>query len=107
MTIQYYGYPKCTTCRKASKWLKDNDLEYIDNHIAENPPSKDLLRKMFDVSGLELKKFFNTSGMKYRELGLKDKLPTLSGVFIIILKLILRIFLEKVNHPLPLHQLAL
>lgn len=78
MTIQYYGYPKCTTCRKASKWLKDNEVEYIDNHIAENPPTKELLQKMFEVSGLELKKFFNTSGMKYRELGLKDKLSTMS-----------------------------
>lgn len=78
MTIQYYGYPKCTTCRKASKWLKDNDLEYINNNIAESPPTKDVLQKMFEVSGLELKKFFNTSGMKYRELGLKDKLSTMS-----------------------------
>ena len=78
MTIQYYGYPKCTTCRKASKWLKDNGIEYIDNHIAESPPTKETLQKMFEVSELELKKFFNTSGMKYRELGLKDKLPTMS-----------------------------
>ena len=78
MKIQYYGYPKCTTCIKASKWLKDNNIDFDNHHIVENPPSKDLLEEIVDKSGLELKKFFNTSGMKYRELQLKDKLPNMS-----------------------------
>lgn len=78
MTIQLYGYPKCSTCRKANKWLKDNGIDYIENHIVETPPTKDQLQKMHEVGGVELKKFFNTSGMKYRELGLKDKIPTMS-----------------------------
>lgn len=78
MTIQFYGYPKCSTCRKASKWLKDNEVEYIENHIVETPPTKEQLKHMLDVGDMELKKFFNTSGMKYRELGLKDKLPTMT-----------------------------
>ncbi|SDO00008.1 arsenate reductase [Psychrobacillus sp. OK028] len=78
MTIEFYGYPKCSTCRKASKWLKDNGINYIENHIVETPPTKEQLQEMHEVSGLELKKFFNTSGMKYRELGLKDKLSTMS-----------------------------
>lgn len=78
MTIQFYGYPKCSTCRKASKWLKDNEVEYIENHIVETPPTKEQLKLMLDVGDMELKKFFNTSGMKYRENGLKDKLPTMT-----------------------------
>ncbi|PZX04808.1 arsenate reductase [Psychrobacillus insolitus] len=78
MTIQYYGYPKCTTCLKALKWLKGNNLAFEQNHIVENPPSKELLREMLEKSELDIKKFFNTSGMKYRELQLKDKLSQMS-----------------------------
>ncbi|PIC99246.1 MULTISPECIES: arsenate reductase family protein [unclassified Sporosarcina] len=78
MTITYYGYPKCTTCRKAKKWLENEGISFEEHNIAEQPPSEDDLRSMIANSGLEMKKFFNTSGMKYRELNLKDKLPTLT-----------------------------
>lgn len=76
--ITYYAYPKCTTCRKAKKWLDDQGVEYNEINIAEAPPSKEQLSEIYAVSGVELKKFFNTSGMKYRELGLKDKLQQMS-----------------------------
>ncbi len=76
--LHYYGYPKCTTCKKAEKWLKDNNMTYEASNIAEQPPSERALKEMITSSGLPLKKFFNTSGMKYRELGLKDKLTTMS-----------------------------
>ncbi|GKW47421.1 arsenate reductase family protein [Planococcus sp. NCCP-2050] len=76
--ITYYAYPKCTTCRKAKKWLEQNEVEFNEIHIAENPPSKEELRKIYESSGMELKKFFNTSGMIYRSLGLKDKLSSMS-----------------------------
>ena len=75
MTITYYGYPKCSTCRKAKKWLENEGLSFEERNIAEQPPTEDELRTMISNAGLELKKFFNTSGMKYRELQLKDKLP--------------------------------
>lgn len=78
MTLTYYGYPKCGTCRKAKKWLDEQGLDYTDHNIAENPPSADQLKEYIQNSGLPLKKFFNTSGMKYKELNLKDKLPTMS-----------------------------
>lgn len=78
MTIQLIQYPKCTTCKKAQKWLNDNEVEYENIHIVEQTPSKEQLKAYYKVSGLPLKKFFNTSGMKYRELGLKDKLATMS-----------------------------
>ncbi|MDN7243563.1 arsenate reductase family protein [Planococcus sp. N028] len=76
--IQFYAYPKCSTCRNAKKWLDANGAEYTAIHIAETPPSAEELQKIYQASGLELKKFFNTSGQKYRELGLKDKLPAMS-----------------------------
>ncbi|MCE7793071.1 arsenate reductase family protein [Salipaludibacillus sp. CUR1] len=78
MGITFYHYPKCGTCRKAGKWLDDHNVSYEAVHIVDNPPSKDELRSMYEKSGLELKKFFNTSGKKYRELGLKDKVKTAS-----------------------------
>jgi len=78
MTIQFYHYPKCTTCKKASKWLKDEGIEFTTHDITTDTPSQDELRKFYAISGLPLKKFFNTSGMKYRELGLKDKLADMS-----------------------------
>ncbi|MBP2240412.1 arsenate reductase [Cytobacillus eiseniae] len=74
----FYWYPKCGTCRKAKKWLDDHNIAYEAVHIAENPPSATELAALYEKSGLELKKFFNTSGQKYRELGLKDKVKTLS-----------------------------
>lgn len=78
MTIQFIQYPKCTTCKKAKKWLDDNGVQYENIHIVEQTPSKEQLKAYYEASDLPLKKFFNTSGMKYRELGLKDKLATMS-----------------------------
>lgn len=74
MTIQFIHYPKCTTCKKAQKWLNDHDISYEEIHIVEQTPTKDEITAFWQASGQPLKKFFNTSGMKYRELGLKDKL---------------------------------
>lgn len=76
MAIKFYTYPKCGTCRKAKKWLDDHGVSYEEIHIVENPPSRDEIQSYYEKSGLELKKFFNTSGMKYRELGIKDKVKT-------------------------------
>jgi arsenate reductase len=78
MAITYYGYPKCGTCRKAKAWLDAEGLSYHDVHIVETPPTIEELKKIVETSGLPLKKFYNTSGIKYRELGLKDQLPTMS-----------------------------
>ncbi|EIJ80653.1 YusI [Bacillus methanolicus PB1] len=78
MALAFYWYPKCSTCRKAKKWLEDHNVTFKEIHIAENPPSRPELEEMIEKSGLELKKFFNTSGQKYRELGLKDKIKTAS-----------------------------
>ncbi|MCG7345433.1 arsenate reductase family protein [Sporosarcina sp. ACRSL] len=78
MAIAYYGYPKCGTCRKAKKWLENKGLEFEDNNIVEHPPTKEELQQMIEKSGLDIKKFFNVSGMKYRELNLKDKLPDMT-----------------------------
>ncbi len=69
--VVYYGYPKCGTCRKAKKWLETNSLDFQEVNIAEAPPSQEELTKMIAASDLELKKFFNVSGTKYRELNLK------------------------------------
>ncbi|MGP4040611.1 arsenate reductase family protein [Gracilibacillus sp. D59] len=74
MTVQFYWYPKCGTCRKAKKWLDEHQVDYEAIHIVDNPPSNAELKNIIDKSGLPYKKFFNTSGKKYRELGLKDKL---------------------------------
>lgn len=74
----FLEYPPCTTCKKAKKWLQDHSLEFTARHIKECSPTAAELAHWQEQSGLELKKFFNTSGMLYRELGLKDKLPTLS-----------------------------
>ena len=76
MQMTMYWYPKCGTCRNAKKWLENNELPFQEVHIVENPLTKEELKNLHQKSGLELKKFFNTSGMKYRELGLKDVLKT-------------------------------
>ena len=76
MQMIMYWYPKCGTCRNAKKWLENNELSFQEVHIVENPLTKEELKSLHQKSGLELKKFFNTSGMKYRELGLKDVLKT-------------------------------
>lgn len=71
-------YPKCTTCQKAKKWLDEHDIKYTERHIVENNPTYDELKEWYGKSGLPLKRFFNTSGLLYKELQLKDKLPTMS-----------------------------
>ncbi|MEK3713759.1 MULTISPECIES: arsenate reductase family protein [unclassified Paenibacillus] len=76
--LKVYQYPKCSTCRSAVKWLKEAGHELELQHIAEQPPTVEELRELVKHSGLPLKKFFNTSGEVYRELGLKDKLADLS-----------------------------
>ncbi|WP_336045613.1 arsenate reductase family protein [Solibacillus ferritrahens] len=78
MTVKFIQYPKCTTCKKAQKWLDENDVQYENIHIVEQTPTKEQLKAYYEASGVPLKKFFNTSGMKYRELELKDKLPSMS-----------------------------
>ncbi|KAF1678331.1 arsenate reductase family protein [Bacillus mexicanus] len=78
MSLTFYWYPKCGTCRKAKKWLEEHGKEFNEIHIAEQPPSKEELKALYEKSGLDLKKFFNTSGMKYRELNLKEKLYHMS-----------------------------
>lgn len=71
-------YPKCSTCQKAKKWLDEQNIEYTQRHIAEDNPSYEELKEWYDKSGLPLKKFFNTSGKLYKEMQLKDKLPSMS-----------------------------
>ena len=76
--MQFICYPKCSTCQKARKWLEANHLEFTERHIVEENPSYEELKEWYSESGLPLKKFFNTSGMLYKEMQLKDKLPTMS-----------------------------
>lgn len=71
--IKFIEYPKCTTCIKAKKFLIENKVEFEDRHIVEDNPTKEELLKWMDMSGLETKKFFNTSGKLYKEMALKDK----------------------------------
>jgi arsenate reductase len=71
-------YPKCTTCQKAEKYLKEKGAEYTVRHIKEDKPTLEELTAWYKLSGLPLKRFFNTSGMLYKELQLKDKLPNMS-----------------------------
>ena len=71
-------YPRCTTCQKAKKWLDENKIKYEDRDIAVNNPNQKELKEWHRKSGLPLKKFFNTSGLKYKELGLKDKIPNMT-----------------------------
>ena len=74
----FLEYPPCTTCKKAKKWLDDNGFVYEDRHIKEQNPSYEELKAWHEKSGLSLKKFFNTSGIQYRALELKDKLPAMT-----------------------------
>lgn len=71
-------YRKCSTCLKALKWLEDNNIEFTERPIKEENPTYEELKNWYQMSGLPLKKFFNTSGLIYKDLGLKDKLPTMS-----------------------------
>ena len=74
----FIQYPPCSTCQKAKKWLDAHGLEYTDRNIKENNPSYEELKHWHTVSGLPLKKFFNTSGLIYKSMGLKDRLPAMS-----------------------------
>ena len=74
----FLEYPACSTCKKAKKWLDAHGIVYTDRHIKEQNPSYEELKQWLEVSGLSVKKFFNTSGMQYRALELKDKLPNMS-----------------------------
>ena len=74
----FLEYPPCTTCKKARKWLEDNGIAFDARHIKENNPTYEELKSWYEKSGLPLKKFFNTSGLQYRALELKDKLPTMT-----------------------------
>ena len=76
--IKFICYPKCTTCQKAQKWLDDNKIEYEFRDIKEDNPSREELTTWYKMSGLPLKKFFNTSGLLYKSMELKDKLPNMS-----------------------------
>ena len=76
--IEFICYPKCTTCQKAKKWLDDNKIEYKFRDIKEDNPSYEELSAWYKKSGLPLKKFFNTSGLLYKSMELKDKLPKIS-----------------------------
>lgn len=78
MGVLFLEYPKCSTCKKAKKWLEDNSVEFTDRHIKEENPTAEELSEWHKKSGLPLKKFFNTSGVLYKELKLKNKLPEMS-----------------------------
>ncbi len=74
----FIQYPKCTTCQKAKKWLDDNNIVYTDRHIKEENPTYEELKLWYEKSGLPLKKFFNTSGLLYKSMNLKDRLPSMT-----------------------------
>ena len=74
----FVHYPKCTTCKRAKKWLDEHQIPYEERDIKENNPSLEELKEWYQRSGLPLKRFFNTSGMLYKEMKLKDKLPEMS-----------------------------
>ena len=71
-------YPKCSTCQKAKKWLEEQNISFTERHIVENNPTYEELKNWHKTSGLPLKKFFNTSGLLYKEMQLKDKLPDMT-----------------------------
>lgn len=74
----FLQYPACSTCQKAKKWLTENNIEYTNRLIVEDNPTIEELKAWILLSGLPVRKFFNTSGLVYKELNLKDKLPTMS-----------------------------
>ncbi len=74
----FIQYPKCSTCQKAKKWLDAHNILYTSRHIVEDNPTYDELKQWYEESGLPLKRFFNTSGVLYKDMKLKDKLPTMS-----------------------------
>ena len=78
LSILFIEYPKCSTCKKAKKWLETNNIEFEDRHIVEYNPTAEELSKWIQRSGKEIKKCFNTSGLKYKELNLKERLPNMT-----------------------------
>lgn len=78
MSVLFLEYPKCTTCRKAKKWLDEHQIAYEDRHIKDQNPTAEELKSWYEKSGFPLKKFFNTSGLSYKSMQLKDKLPGMS-----------------------------
>lgn len=74
----FIEYPKCSTCKKAKKWLEENNIEFVDRNIVTDTPTQDELSEWIERSGQDIKKWFNTSGLKYKELNLKDKLVSMS-----------------------------
>ena len=78
MEILFVEYPKCSTCQKAKKWLQEQGVSFTSRHIKEQNPTKEELKEWHQKSGLDIKRFFNTSGMLYREMQLKDKLPDMT-----------------------------
>ena len=78
MKYIFLWYPKCTTCQKAKKWLEENNIEFEERHIVEDNPSKKELKIWINQSDYDIKRFFNTSGLKYKELNLKEKLSQIS-----------------------------
>ena len=78
MSVLFLEYPKCSTCKKAKAWLEAAGVDFIDRHIVENNPTAEELKQWHAKSGLPLKKFFNTSGLLYKSMALKEKLPAMS-----------------------------
>ena len=78
MSILFLEYPPCSTCQKAKRWLDEHHVSYTSRHIKEYNPTAEELTEWYKKSGLPLKKFFNTSGLIYKSMGLKDKLPTMN-----------------------------
>ena len=74
----FIQYPPCSTCQKAKKWLTEKGIPYTDRHIKEHNPTYEELKAWHEKSGLPLKKFFNTSGLIYKSMNLKEKLPTMT-----------------------------
>lgn len=79
MKYLFVEYPKCSTCQKAKKWLQNQKVEFEDRHIVENTPTFEELQKWINQSGFEIKKFFNTSGLVYKSMNLKEKLETMTA----------------------------
>ena len=78
MKIIFIEYPKCSTCQKAKKWLENNNIEFEDRHIVEETPTVEELKKWIPASNKDIKNWFNTSGLKYKALNSKEKLPEMT-----------------------------
>ena len=79
MKYLFVEYPECSTCQKAKKWLQNQKVEFEDRHIVENTPTFEELQKWINQSGFEIKKFFNTSGLVYKSMNLKEKLENMTA----------------------------